>query len=377
MFVERRLNQSTNVVELWKCEWANSSNGEAKKVYLEKIGDEKSVDADENEAFKAAQAICWSHGRTIGNIAVFSKEVLGNFPAKAGNDALLACDIVEAGKFRMGAPRWWCRTHQAYWGAKADLQSFKDSGEMKCASHSLPMSYQVSPFEIDMTKNAEVGVWCSMPAALSSRPINNRRPKIHVHVRATTDGDKETDRDFNAISVRYSKEHNLFSNQEIAFVNITPPSAYEFVVALEDGVLLDCINCKKCGYPHLDLGDFGVTPHKKHFCGNCGFDSTWSKTEIISTPLKPLHDAFPKSLNFVEPDRSLNFDDYVDCDYTIWASTPAILWTADRAQEKGIHVHISKGGERLVDETFSEVIMDGKALERSELLKLMRGRIIN
>jgi len=373
MFIERKINATSNIVELWQCEWENHEGEPARKIFKNKVGIEKSVTAEENESLTQSQAICWSHGRTIGNIAVFSKSIVGSFPAKSGHDAILSCDIVGAGKFRHGAPRWWCRTHHTYWGTKADLHSFQ--GEMNCGNHDQPMSYQVSPFEINMNDFAEVGIWCSMPAAISTFQIKNRRPKIHVHIRPDKNGKKVTDRDFNAISIRYNKEQDLF-NAEISFVNITPPSAFEFVNALEDSVIVDCINCKKCGYPHLDLGDFGITPHKKHFCGNCGFDSTWSKKPIISTPLQPLHDAFPASLNFIDPDRTLNLDDYQGCDYIVWASTPAILWTADRPQEKGIHVHVMKGNERVVDDTFSEVILNGKKLERAALIKQMRDRII-
>jgi hypothetical protein len=52
------------------------------------------------------EAICWSYGRTLGNIAVFSEAVLGTFPDNKGDDAILDCDIVEAGKWRHGKQRW-------------------------------------------------------------------------------------------------------------------------------------------------------------------------------------------------------------------------------------------------------------------------------
>ena len=55
----------------------------------------------------------------------------------------------------------------------------------------------------------------------------------------------------------------------------------------------------------------------------------------------------------------------------IWASTPAVLWTANRPQEKGIHVHVNEGPRRVVDDTFSEVLLDGKPLNRRALLDAM------
>ena len=136
---------------------------------------------------------------------------------------------------------------------------------------------------------------------------------------------------------------------------------------------MTCINCSHCGYPHLDLGDFARKPHRKHFCGNCGCDSTWSSGHIVSTPLKPLYDQYAKNTQYKEPERTLNLDldRYSDCDYEIWASTPAIVWSADRPQEKGIHVHVDDGAKRIVDDTFSVVTLNGKTLERKDVLQAM------
>ena len=78
------------------------------------------------------------------------------------------------------------------------------------------------------------------------------------------------------MSVLYTPDLQLFGNEDIKLVNITPPAAFEFVRSQEVGREMACINCSACGYPHLDLGDFATKAHKKHFCGNCGRDSTWS-----------------------------------------------------------------------------------------------------
>ena len=134
---------------------------------------------------------------------------------------------------------------------------------------------------------------------------------------------------------------------------------------------MDCINCKDCGYPHLDLGDFARTRHRKHLCGNCGRDNTWSRQPIASTPLKPLRDRFSKANQYVDVDKEINLDDYAGLQFQIWASTPAVLWTADRPQERGIHVHVYKDDDYLVDDTFGTVIHNGRALDRSDLFARM------
>jgi hypothetical protein len=376
MFIERKINQTTGNVELWRCEWENQEGQKPSKKFIEKVCDEQPLKSENDEKMNQAPAICWSYGRTIGNIAVFSQSVLGSFPKKSGEDAILPCDFVNAGKFRHGANRWWCRTHQVHWGTKADILSFTQSGTMVCANRDQLMNYVVSPKEINVDEFAEVGIWCSMPAALSSNPIENKPPKIHLHVRSEPDGEKIIDSDFPAIALLYSSKAKLFSNQDITIVNITPPAAFEFVRALEFGRQMGCVSCSKCGYPHLDLGDFALTAHRKHFCANCGTDSTWSKEPIVSTPLMPLHDQFPQSSVFVEPERSVNLDEYKGCPYQVWASTPAILWTANRPQEKGIHVHIYSEGKRIIDDTYSEVIKDDKKISRLDLIEMMMKRTI-
>jgi len=292
MFVERKLNPTTHVVELWTCEWENVVGQPARKVPLSKIGDEQPAKDDGKAVMSEASAICWSYGRTLGNIAVFNQSMLGSFPAAAGNDATLPCDIVGAGKFRHGANRWWCRTHQSYWGTVADIEALSTAGVMVCAQRAQTMSYVVAPFTIDLSKHAEVGIWCSLSAAIATTDIRPRAPRIHVHVREEHGGKKIVDRDYPAVAIDYQQALGMFANAKITRVNVTPPAAFEFVRGLETGREMGCINCTYCGYPHLDLGDFATKPHRKHTCANCGSDNTWSKTEIVSTPLKPLHDAF-------------------------------------------------------------------------------------
>lgn len=375
MFVERRTSATNGAIELWWCRWEIDGVNPAKKVQIRKISDEP-VNLTAQEEAALEPAICWSYGRTVGNVAVFSPELLGRFPGKQGDDAKLLCDFVRAGKFRHGAARWWCRTHQTYWGTKADIESYENTNEMCCSEHDQSMSYVLSPYTLNLSDYAEVGIWCSMPAAISTEEIKQRAPRIHVHVRPEAGGEKTIDQDFRAISVLYSDNLGLFGNQEITRVNITPPSAFEFVTSLEDKREMSCVNCGRCGYPHLDLGQFAKIPHKKHYCGNCGYDSTHSKGKIISTPLQPLHDQFAGSLKYEIPDRKISLDDYVGCTFTVWASTPAVVWTAVRPQELGIHVHIHKEGRRIIDDTFGEVIYQGQSLERTDLVRMMAARSI-
>lgn len=253
MFIERKINSTTGAVELWSAQWENHAGSSAKKVLIEKVGDEQSVDPEADGTPQEKAAICWAYGRTLGNIAVLSPSLLGNFPAQRGDDASLPCDMVHAGKYRHGADRWWCRTHQSHWGTKADLAALEQTGKLQCSDHAQKMNYVVAPLTVNIDHYAEVGIWCSLPAALSTEKIKPRPPKIYVHVREKPEEGKIIDRDFNAISMLYSTKLGLFGNSEITRVNITPPSAFEFVCAAESNKAMDCINCSHCGYPHLDL----------------------------------------------------------------------------------------------------------------------------
>ena len=370
-----RIADAKGRIELWAYDWDLDSTP-ASKINRKFLGLEQSVHVDQAVAQQVQEAICWSYGRTLGNIAVFNEEVLGTFPAQKGDDAILACDIVEAGKMRNGQKRWWCRTHQKHWGTKGDIMAAHKMGAARCSNNMQPMSYIVNPPHFRMEDHAEVGIWCSLPPALTSVGVPKpRRPRIHVHVREKPAAAKVIDQDFEAISLYYNPAGDLFGNHEITKVHITPPAAFEFVMALEKGLEMGCINCRDCGYPHLDLGEFGRKPHTKHLCGNCGRDNTWSKTAIASTPLKPLHDQFSKALKYVKVDKVLNIDKYPGCVFAMWASTPAVLWTAERPQEHGIHVHLSHGDEK-IDDTFGTVIYKGKKLERAELLGAMVDKTI-
>lgn len=376
VFIERKMNPTTNAIELWAVEWENEMGMAAKKNFIKKIGEEQPLVDDDGTGKVSAKAICWSFGRTLGNIAMFSDTLIGSFPHDEGTDAILACDFVNAGKFRHGEPRWWCRTHQTHWGLKGDLASYEQSGVMCCANRMQPMNYVRSPFEIHAQQVGEVGVWCSLPPAMASFEIVPRAPRIHVHVRPTAGGPKSVDQDYKAISLQYNPALGLFASNNITQVSVTPPAAFEFLRGMVEEQPMDCVSCSHCGVPHLDLGSFARKPHRKHFCGNCGRDSTWSKGEICSTPLKPLHDQLTTNNEVVYPDRTLNLDDHPGCHYVIWASTPAILWTAKRPQEHGIHVHVVKDKQRIVDDTFSEVTMNGTPLDRKRLLALMMDRTI-
>lgn len=351
--------------------WSVESAAEGLPVHRRLLGHEQPVRAAASTS-AVPHAICWSHGRTLGDVEIFNADVLAALPGPRGDDAIIGCDLVEAGKMRNGARRWWCRTHQAHWGTKADIAAAHSSGHLVCSNYEQLMSFIVDPRVVRLDDHAEVGVWCSMPPALTSAGVpHRRRPKIHVHIREEVAGKKVLDGDVDALIVQYGATGDLFAATDLTAVNITPPAAFEFVTGLETGRAMGFVACRDCGAPHLDLGEFGRIAHTKHLCGNCGRDAIRTAEPMASTPLKPLHDQFSRQPAFVDVERTLNIDDYPGAAFAIWASTPAVVWTSSRPQERGIHVHLSVNGRRQLDDTYGRVIYQGKELQRERLLATM------
>jgi hypothetical protein len=320
--------------------------------------------------------IVWAKDRTMGNVCVFSDRILGNFPAgAAGCDAILPCDIVEAGKFRHGAKRWWCRTHHVYWGTKADLQALldaEDRNKLRCSNAYQPMCYVKNPFVLDVEQYlGGVGVWASLPPAIDTlNPTEKDIVGIHLHVRKELDGKKNIDSTYPSLLVL--DKAGLFPDLALRpRIALTPPAALAYIDAIVYERELGCLLCNRCHAPHLDLGDFGINPHRKHFCSNCGHDGNWSKQPIVSNPLKQLHDVFLNCAEKIEVEKEIDLSNQPYDAVKIWASTPAIIWTLNRPQEEGIHLHVYKDGKKIMDDTYGRVKYEGNWLDRNDLLQRM------
>ncbi|MGI2907679.1 hypothetical protein [Tolypothrix sp. VBCCA 56010] len=374
---KKKNDDSTTYLYLTQ-ETYDSEKKRSKTVIKESLGIEEPIAPLTNltEEF----AIVWASNRTLGNAVPFSERVIGKFPSEDENYGVeLPCDIVECGKFRNGKRRWWCRTHQVHWGTNADVQQLEKNPEnVRCANAIQPMNYTKDPFVLTPDIYAGgVGVWAALPTAINTTDEPElRKAEIHVHARPEKGGKKLVDRNYPAIVVACAENTPLFANVSIKRVVISPPSAIAYLEALIKKMPLGTLYCSRCNHPHLDLGDFAINPHKKHFCGNCGSDSNWSKEAIVSSPLKELADNLNKNSQFTQSDRALDLRDYSDCQFKIWASTPAILWTSDLPQEEGIHVHIYRDGKKVVDDTFGQVTdVDGAAMDREALLLQMFSKV--
>ncbi|UOD27575.1 hypothetical protein INH39_18870 [Massilia violaceinigra] len=227
--------------------------------------------------------ICWPHQATVGHIAVASGLISGFFPAQRGGDAVAGCVLVAAGKYRNGAARQWCRTHQAYWGVKADLAALAESGQQRCAHHLEKMGYALNPPVIDLAACASVTIRHGPDGAIefATEPTG-------ASASATASATAPATARCAAVALRTSATGALFPGTDIVQVNITPPALLAYTSARAAGQALGCVACARCGHPHLDLGSFAHTPHRRHYCGNCGTDSTHSPAPMISSPIHAL-----------------------------------------------------------------------------------------
>ena len=215
--------------------------------------------------------ICWPLQASTGDLGAATPHITGHFRAGAGMDAVGLCDILPAGKFRNGAARHWCRTHQCYWGARADLAGWQATGHMRCRQHASPMGYVLYPELFD-------------PMQFHATTLR-LGPEGSLQLRARADdGGALYARDAAAVAIDCRALPGLF-HPDIVQLNIPPPAAQAYAAALRAGAPLGCSDCACCGHPHLDLGSFALAPHRRHSCGHCGHDASYSPVAIVSSPL--------------------------------------------------------------------------------------------
>jgi hypothetical protein len=215
------------------------------------------------EGLVSRSAIAWSGTATVGHIAVSTLTLTGELAR-----GLPDCSLAPCGKFRNGAPRWWCVSHQCHWGVKADLA--RADGRCRAAAH--PLSVALDPVVID--------AGASGPAAPLLLSLDGAAIRI--------DGARTVQ----ALAIKLAPG-SMFAQRAINYVNVTPPALA--ALAQADG----CVDCARCGYPHLDLGEFAARAHRRHTCGHCGHDATHSGAAIVSNPLFALMQAWPQQLRFL------------------------------------------------------------------------------
>ena len=272
-----------------------------------------------------------------------------------------ACNVTAVGRRRDGRTRYWCLAHKAdatgKYGRKLDV----------CRGAGIEPISEEETLALNPDQFAGgVALWGAVPPICDTTRLPLDRG-IHVHAREVPGGDKVHDATFRAVKVIGSK---LPPNG----LTISEFDAVYYMVSSVFGFGIRFIECTLCGYPHLDKDWFAVHPHRRHLCAGCGHHFR-DKATGIGNPIAEVQRATVLAMREPVPaGRSLNIS---QSDYPggiqIWGSNPAIIWSAAKAEEAGIHVHAfrSEGDRPEIDDTFYTVIIDGVTLDPAMVRTLM------
>ena len=275
----------------------------------------------------------------------------------------MECQIIVIGKRRNGKPKYWCMTHGSYaWDEKGELlaQCPKAGQDDK---EKLMLQLDVRDYP------GGVGIWGALSPVYDTTqlPKSKRVLGVHVHARKEPCKAKELDDTFDIV---YLKIDDASEPIEINGVDASALS-----LSIVGGYEVSVVKCSHCGALHSDLGYLAIWPHRKHVCNRCGRDF-FVKEANIGNPLALIEQQLKQYFGdrpTVEVDRKLVIE---QTDFPggvrIWASNPAILWTADRPEEKGIHVHCyDQDNNKVIDDTFGYVEIDGIVLNDEHVRKYM------
>ncbi|CAE7195037.1 unnamed protein product [Symbiodinium natans] len=318
----------------------------------------------------------------------------------------LPCKLIPSSKFRNGAERWWCPIHQGAYGKKAQVVKAEKTKVRCCDQSEALVDFVRSSDIMDLnlvkpgdvkgdSDYCELGIWIGLAPAIDTY---NEKAKyfyagIHVHARKEIGGRKVIDKNFPA--VRIKDQTGRFPNIPKAGIVLTTPAALEYLYYMEhhcpvnndlgvqslesQGVprssvdLTAVVRCKHCEALHEDIGDFfGENYHKKHLCGSCGRD-IFGKASI-GNPLQLFQRPWRREIvgGKIDPQNREIHIKSSEHRLMCWPSTPALFWSRDAPEIWGIHVHgFNAENERVIDDTYGAVYVDGKKLDRAQLFEDM------
>lgn len=284
------------------------------------------------------------------------------------------CQVVAVGKRRDGGIRYWCLLH------KADATAKYGKPAKSCRAAHIPpiLPSDVLDLNIDKYKGG-IALWGAVPAVYDTTRLPMDRG-IHVHARPTPTSRKEMDCTFRAVKI-------LGQNLANDGILISELDAIYYMVSSIFGYEMKYVTCSYCGYPHLDRDWFSVHPHRRHLCAGCG--KHFADTSIaVGNPIVGVRTACGIKTHKSQPSAktlSIKQADYPG-GIQIWGSNPAFLWTSDRPEEEGVHVHAfaKPGDQPTLDETYREVVIDGikldplmvRVLMAQSALPSLKGRVL-
>jgi hypothetical protein len=279
-----------------------------------------------------------------------------------------ACEVIAIGKRRDGGTRYWCLRH------KADATAKYGKRSNRCRAAHIPPISEHEIFSLDIDKyDGGVGLWGAVPPVYDTTVMPMDRG-VHVHARRSAGAGKDIDQTF-ARAVRL-----VSTRLDVGGIIISDLDAIYYMISSAFGYTVRDVSCTHCGDSHLDRDFFSVHPHQRHLCAGCGRHFADTQTGI-GNPIAALRATWrDSSRNPVLSKRKLEIrqSDFPG-GIQIWGSNPAFLWTAERAEENGIHVHAFRKLNSLVpdlDETYGDIAIDGVRLDAANVRLLMAQKVL-
>lgn len=270
------------------------------------------------------------------------------------------CSVVQVGKFRNGSPKAWCRTHAEF---------VRPANASECARAGSRIALRCLSLGVDQYPGG-IGIWGSLPPAIdtvdSTVDEESLLEGVHVHARSHPKAKKQVDETYDLVA--------LFRSGEL-LIAIDTDSATSLVQSRIANLQSARVECNHCGAVHIDEGWFAVNSHRKHQCMCCGREF-YQKTDVPGSAIEDkLRQVFPVRSDLRVPlNRTINLTRHLDAGrhIRIWGTHQALVWTAERPEESGLHVHVydNRGG-CVVDETFDKALWCGRSLDTTEVRMLM------
>lgn len=307
--------------------------------------------------------------KSIKYIEITKQRVLfegSSKPEDYPSNSIDGCEIVSVGKRRDGGTRYWCLSH------KADATAKYGRRAKECRYAHVPPLAPEDILHLDADDyEAGIALWGAVPPVYDTtrRPLDRG---IHVHARKRATKDKEMDRTYRSVQL-YSAKAKLPPEGIV----VSELDAIYYMVTVAFGHKVRDVVCSFCGHPHLDKDWFSIHPHQRHLCAGCGRHFRDAMV-AIGNPISRILDSWqwPRP----EPVQSGKMLKLSQADYPggiqIWGSNPSLIWTGKKSEEIGIHVHAFKSDTDppKIDDTFSEVTIDGVTLNPEMVRTLMAQR---
>lgn len=272
------------------------------------------------------------------------------------------CNIVSVGKRRDGGTRYWCLAHKADATAKYGVAA----DTCRYAHVSIPSEEETLKLSPDKYPGG-IALWGAVPPIYdtTSLPIDRG---IHVHAREKLNGDKIIDKTYRRVQIIKDE-----INPQGSVVDEL--DAIYYMVSTVLGKTMSVVICTRCGYSHLDKDWFSANLHQRHLCSGCGYKFSDTK-KGIGNPLVAIRNLIEgvSTRSEIPAGRKLKIEqkDY-PLGIQIWGSNPAIVWTSQKSEEQGIHVHAYKDtyDHYSIDNTYDVVEIDGIKLDAVMVRTLM------